>query len=68
MTDVDEIDSDRIVSIRCEFGNNNPLFILSVYLPSSSHKMDVFKECLSLDIVQFFVCQILSNYHWGFEW
>ena len=42
----EEIDSDRIVGIRCEFGNNDPLFILGVYLPSSSHQMDVFNECL----------------------
>ena len=42
---LEEIDSDRIVGIRCEFGNNDPLFILGVYLPSSSHQMDVFNEC-----------------------
>ena len=46
VTPLEEIDSDRIVGIRCEFGNNDPLFILGVYLPSSSHQMDVFNECL----------------------
>ena len=46
MTPSEEIDSDHIVGIRCEFGNNDPLFILSVYLPSSSHQMDMFNECL----------------------
>ena len=46
MTPLEEIDSDCIVGIRCEFGNNDPLFILGVYLPSSSHQMDVFNECL----------------------
>ena len=45
-TPLEEIDSDRIVGIRYEFGNNDPLFILGVYLPSSSHQMDVFNECL----------------------
>ena len=46
VTPSEEIDSDRIVGIRCEFGNNDPLFILGVYLPLSSHQMDVFNECL----------------------
>ena len=46
VTLLEEIDSDRIVGIRCEFGNSDPVFILSVYLPSSSHQMDVFNECL----------------------
>ena len=46
VTPLEEIDSDRIVGIRCEFGNNDPLFILGVYLPLSSHQMDVFNECL----------------------
>ena len=46
VTPLEEIDSDRIVGIRCEFGNNDPLFMLGVYLPSSSHQMDVFNECL----------------------
>ena len=46
VTPLEEIDSDRIVGIRCEFGNNDRLFILGVYLPSSSHQMDVFNECL----------------------
>ena len=42
----EEIDSDRVVGIRCEFGNNDPSFFLGVYLPSSSHQMDVFNEYL----------------------
>ena len=46
VTPLEEIDSDRIVGIRCEFGNNDPLFILGVHLPSSSHQMDVVNECL----------------------
>ena len=46
VTPLEEIDSDRIVGIRCDFGNNDPLFILGVYLPSSSHQMDMFNDCL----------------------
>ena len=42
VTPLEEIDSDRIVGIRCDFGNNDPLFILCVYLPSSSYQMNVF--------------------------
>ena len=72
VTPFEEIGSDRIVGIRCEFGNNDPLFMLGVYLPSSSHQMDVFNEYLdylrSLGIVRFFVCQVFGNYHGGSEW
>ena len=35
VTPLENIESDRIVGIRCDFYNCDPLFILSVYLPSS---------------------------------
>ena len=40
------IESDRIVGICCDFDNCDPLFILSVYLPSSNSTIDKFKEYL----------------------
>ena len=43
-----EIDSDRIVGIQIEALNQDPLFILSVYLPSSNHHFTEFCECLDL--------------------
>ena len=46
VTPLEEIDSDRIVEIRCDFNDVNPLFILCVYLPSSSHDIEKFNECL----------------------
>ena len=33
VTPLENIDSDRIVGIRCDFNDNSPLFILSVYWP-----------------------------------
>ena len=38
------INSDRIVGIRCDFPNSIPLFILGVYLPSASHNITQFDE------------------------
>ena len=46
VTPLDTIDSDRIVGIKCAFANCRPLFILAVYLPSSNHALEEFKECL----------------------
>ena len=40
------IESDRIVGIRCDFDTCDPLYILSVYLPSSNSTIDEFKEYL----------------------
>ena len=46
VTPLENIESDHIVGIRCDFGNCDPLFILSVYLPSSNSTIDEFKEYL----------------------
>ena len=46
ITALDTIDSDQIVDIKCTFGNCRPLFILALYLPSSNHAFEEFKECL----------------------
>ena len=46
VTPLDTIDPDRIVGIKCAFPNCRPLFILAVYLPSSNHAIEEFKECL----------------------
>ena len=46
VTPLDIIDSDRIVGIKCAFANCRPLFILAVYLPSSNHALEEFKECI----------------------
>ena len=35
----ENIDSDRIVGIRCDFPDSDPLFISSVYLPVSNHSI-----------------------------
>ena len=34
---LENIDLDRIVGIRCDFNEKSPFFILSVYMPASSH-------------------------------
>ena len=47
VTPLENIESDRIVGIRCDFDNCDPLFILSVYLPSSNSTIDEFKEYLN---------------------
>ena len=44
VTPLENIEPDRIVGIRCDLDNCDPLFILSVYLPSSN--IDEFKEYL----------------------
>ena len=36
ITPLTNIHSDRIVGIKCDFDNSSPLYILSVYLPTSS--------------------------------
>ena len=46
VTPLEEIDSDRIVGISCDFNNVNPLFTLCVYLPSSNHDIEEFNEYL----------------------
>ena len=46
VTPLENIDSDRIVGIRCDFNDNSPLFILSVYLPPASHPIEEFNEYL----------------------
>ena len=46
VTSLENIDFDRIVGIRCDFPDSDPLFILSVYLPASNHPVDVFNACL----------------------
>ena len=46
VTLLENIESDRIVGIRCDFDNCDPLFILSAYLPSSNSTIDEFKEYL----------------------
>ena len=46
VTPLENIESDRIVGIRCDFDNCDPLFILSVYLPSSNSTIDEFEEYL----------------------
>ena len=44
--ELEEIDSDRIIGIRYDFNDINPLFILCVYLLSSSHDIEKFNEYL----------------------
>ena len=51
VTHLAEIDSDRIVRIRCDFNAVIPLFILYAYLPSSSHDIEEFNEYLDYVIV-----------------
>ena len=46
VTPLENIDSDGIVGIRCDFPDSDPLFILSVYLPASNHSIDEFNACL----------------------
>ena len=40
------IDFDRIAGIRCDFSDNDPLFMLGVYLPASSHNIEEFNQYL----------------------
>ena len=46
VTPLENIESDRIEGICCDFDNCDPLFISSVYLPSSNSTIDEFKEYL----------------------
>ena len=46
VTPLENTESDRIVGIRYDFDNCDPLFSLSVYLPSSNSTIDEFKEYL----------------------
>ena len=46
VTPLENIGSDRIAGIRCDFNDNSPLFILSVYLPAASHPIEKFDEYL----------------------
>ena len=43
---LENISSDRIVGIHCNFPNKNLLFVLGVYLPSSNAKLEEFQEYL----------------------
>ena len=44
-TPLTNIQSERIVEIKCDFDDSNPLYILSVYLPTSSHNDNEFLKC-----------------------
>ena len=46
VTPLENSELDRIIEIRCDFDNCDPLFILSVYLPSSNSTIDEFKGYL----------------------
>ena len=41
---LENISSDRIVGIQCNFPNKNLLFVLGVYSPSSNTKLEEFQE------------------------
>ena len=62
VTPIENIDSDRIVVINHELNGRKPLFILSVYLPSSSHTTEEYRECFDLFGRYVILCQLrLSN-------
>ena len=44
VTPLGTIESDRIVGIKCAFANCRPMLILAVYLPSTNHAVEEFKE------------------------
>ena len=44
ITPLTNIQSDRIVGIKCVFDDSSPLYILSVYLPTNSHNANEFLE------------------------
>ena len=46
VTPLDTIDSDSIMDIKCAFMNCRRSFILAVYLPSSKHALEEFKDYL----------------------
>ena len=41
---LEDIDSDRIVGIQCDFPGYDTFYILGVYLPPSSHNPEVYDE------------------------
>ena len=47
ITPLTNIQSDRIVGIKCVFDDSNPLYILSVYLPTNSHMITHFLNILT---------------------
>ena len=53
ITPLTNTDSDRIVGIKCDFDNSSPLYISSVYLPTSSQK--------DIDFLEYF--DHLTIYH-----
>ena len=48
ITPLTNIQSDCIVGIKCVFDHSNPLYILSVYLPTSSHNDNEFLQYKTL--------------------
>ena len=46
ITPIENIECDRIVGIKCKFPGCKPPFILSVYMPSSNHALDEYREYL----------------------
>ena len=48
ITPLTNIQSDRNVGIKCEITGCRPLFILGVYLPSTNHTTDEFRENFDL--------------------
>ena len=46
ITPIENIECDCIVGIKCKFPGCKPLFILSVYMPSSNHALDEYREYL----------------------
>ena len=46
ITPIENIECDRIVGIKCKFPGCKPLFILSVYMPSTNHALDEYREYL----------------------
>ena len=60
VTPLENIESDRIVGIRCDFDNCDPLFILSVYLLSSKAtitRCDLSPRFLCTDATLFCECK-----------
>ena len=46
ITPIENTECDHIVGIKCKFPRCKPLFILSVYMPSSNHALDEYREYL----------------------
>ena len=55
---LDNIDSDCIVGIQCDFPGYDTLYILGVYLPSSSHNIVVYDEYFDY---MWTLCESLSS-------